>query len=150
MRVEPHEPGGRRVGGQGEGAQDQGADRLGLSHDRAVSLHADDSVDDAVVDLDRPGQIQDGPFNPPDVEQVLGPAVVDSRQNAEEVLQAQGDPDPMMGFHLGQADQDVGFGHRLGQIKMRKAGQAALVRHGHGIAVVEVHASDLLVQDGPE
>ena len=56
----------------------------------------------------------------------------------------------MMDLHLGQADQDVGFGHRLGQIKMRKTGQAALIGHGHGIAVVEVHASDLLVQDGPE
>ena len=81
---------------------------------------ADDAVHDGVMDRDGSGQVQDGVVDAPEMEEVLGPAVVDAREHAEEVLQAERDAHPVMGLHLGQADEHVGLDDRPGDVKHRE------------------------------
>src|SRR5262249_46216819 len=135
LGVELHQPATGRVHRHRVAAHHQGTQRPGGAVQRAVPFHADDAVHDRQVR--RPGQcdIDDAVVDPPPVQLVLGPSITDAGERAEEVLQGQGCPGPVVRLQLGQGDQDVGRGGRAGQVEVVQLRQPAQVEEAFRLVV---------------
>ena len=72
------------------------------------------------------------------VELVLGPAVADAGQHAEEVLERQRDAGPVMRLQLGQRDDQVGPAQSHRQHQLAQPGVAQGVGHGDDVVMIQV------------
>ena len=84
--IDFHQPAASRVHRQEVVSHDEGAERLGVAHERAVAFHADDAVHDREIGRSREGDIDDAVVDAAPMEFVLRPAVADARNSAEQVL----------------------------------------------------------------
>ena len=142
-RVDPHDPGRRGVHGQGVVSHDQDAGLSGRAHDGAVALHPDDAVDDGIMRLDGRVDLTDAERDAVPMEDVLGPPVGHARQDAEHVLQAQGDPGQLMGLHLGHGDDDFRRRDGLGQDDLpQRVGLGVGAFDRGDVVVIEVDETD--------
>ena len=73
------------------------------------------------------------------VQDVFGPAIDGTRDNAKHVFQRQGSPDPMMGFQLGHRYQEVCLQNGLRKIQLLETGEMTPQWQRSHIVIIEVY-----------
>ena len=139
LGLEAHDPGRGRVHGYGIVAQDEHSTGLGSSLDGPVALHPHDAVHDRKVRPHGAVDVEDGTGDAGPMENVLGPTVAASRNNAEHVFEGKGRAHPVMGFELGQRNQEVRLENRPWEIKLSQPGGAGLQRDAANFIEIQVH-----------
>ena len=100
-------PGASRISSHRIVGKYQCVQSAGGSVQRAVALHRDNRVSDDKVRADRGANVENAFVNAGPMEDVLGPAIAASGDNAKHVFHAQGDPGPVMGFHFRHGHDEI-------------------------------------------
>jgi len=146
--VDVHQGAAGGVGGEGVVGEDDTAEVAGGAVEGAVAFHGFDAVGDDVMDGDGGGEFDDGVVDALPVQGVLRPAVDRAGECAEEVLQAEGDAGPVVGFDLGHRDDDVGGEERFGEPEFVEGGEGGL--GGDGVDAIVVKVDEAGAAEGME
>ena len=140
-RIDLHESAAGRVDRREVASHDDHACLFGRSHDGTISFHADNPIDDRQVGTHGRIDVVDRLGNAIEVQNVLRPAVADSRHDAEEVLHRKCRACPVVRLHFRQGDDPVDASERLRQVEL------SLFHAASGI-LGRKHAVDVQVDEG--
>jgi hypothetical protein len=120
-------------------------ERFRSAVERAVAFHSDDSVGDNEIRADRGTDVENTFVNAGPVEDVFRPAVTRPRNDSEHVLHAERDAGPVMGFHFGHRNDEVGCQDRSWKPQTVQTGIVGPKRGFDEFVAIEIHKCDLAV-----
>ena len=99
--IKPHKPCAGRVCRDRIIGKHDLAQLASASLKRSIAFHCSNTICDHEVNRNRRADVENAFVNSAPVQQILRPALLHARHNAEHILQAEGDPCPMVRLHLG-------------------------------------------------
>ena len=110
-----------------------------------IAFHRHDRVCDHKMNRNRGADVENALLNTVPVENVLGPAIPASRDDAEHVFHAQSDARPVMRFHFGHGHKKISLHRRLPQPEALHSGVAGPKIHRDQLVAVQIDESDSVV-----
>src|SRR6266849_3739930 len=144
IRIQAHQTSTGEVRGHGIVGENDLPEMSVTSVKRPVTLHGNDAVCDDEVHRHRRADIKDAPVDALPMQNILGPAVLCARHYTENVLHAQRDASPVVGFDLRHRHHEVGFEHSPGQPEVLHARIGGPHWHLEEFIAVQINEADLL------
>ncbi len=107
LRNHTESPGASRISSHRIVRKYQCVQSAGGAVQRTVALHRDNRVSDDEVRSNGGANVENAFVNTGPMKDVLGPAIAASGDNAKHVFHAQGDPGPVMSFHLRHGHNEI-------------------------------------------
>jgi hypothetical protein len=133
-----HDAAGGGIGRHGIVAEDENTGGLGISLNWAIPFHTEDTIDDDEIGAGGGVDVEDGAVDAGPVENVFGPAIATSGNDAEKIFHGERDAGPVVRFELGHGHEKVDAKNGFGQIEVLEERGAGFEFNALDIVNVEV------------